>query len=368
LSLRVLISGAGAGIFRSHRRGLDAIGATVVGVHDPVHEKARRAGEQLGCPAFSELEQMLRATARSADLAVVLAPHPLHGPSSIECLRAGLHVLVEKPLAIHAAEGDAMIAEAERVGRILAVAFQRRSTPAVRAARRLIREGALGRLQRADVIAAWPRRTAYFSTAGWRGTWRGEGGGVLINQGQHDLDLLCDLVGRPSRVLAWTWNRFHGTETEDTALAMAEWPGGASGTIRLSTAEVDGPRRIELTGTAGRLQLEPRTLDLWRSDVDFDAHAVALGDPYAGPEFKPRPVELEAGGGDHTELYRNLAEALAGREPLLCSGEEALAALEVANAIILSAATRREVALPIDRGGYAAFLDQQMTLGLGSGR
>jgi predicted dehydrogenase len=134
LSLRVLISGAGAGIFRSHRRGLDAIGATVVGVHDPVHEKARRAGEQLGCPAFSELEQMLRATARSADLAVVLAPHPLHGPSSIECLRAGLHVLVEKPLAIHAAEGDAMIAEAERVGRILAVAFQRRSTPAVRAA------------------------------------------------------------------------------------------------------------------------------------------------------------------------------------------------------------------------------------------
>jgi predicted dehydrogenase len=190
----------------------------------------------------------------------------------------------------------------------------------------------------------------------------------LINQGQHDLDLLCDLVGRPSRVLAWTWNRFHGTETEDTALAMAEWPGGASGTIRLSTAEVDGPRRIELTGTAGRLQLEPRTLDLWRSDIDFDAHAVALGDPYAGPEFKPRPVELEAGGGDHTELYRNLAEALAGREPLLCSGEEALAALEVANAIILSAATRREVALPIDRGGYAAFLDQQMTLGLGSGR
>jgi predicted dehydrogenase len=277
-------------------------------------------------------------------------------------------VLVEKPLAIQAAEGDGMIAEAERAGRILAVAFQRRSAPPVRAARRLIREGAMGRLQRADVIAAWPRRRSYFGTAGWRGTWRGEGGGVLINQGQHDLDLLCHLVGRPARVLAWAWNQFHRTETEDTALAMVEWPGGASGTIRLSTAEVDAPRRIELTGTAGRLHLEPEGLEVRRSEVDFDAHAAAAGDPYVAPKFERHAVELERGGGDHAELYRNLELAIAGREPLLCSGVEALPALELANAITLSAATRSEVALPIDRGAYAAFLDHQVTAALGSER
>lgn len=360
MSVRVVVSGAGASIFGSHRLGLEAIGADVVGVQDPTSEKARQAGEELGCPAYTDLGQMLAATRGAADLAVVMAPHRHHAAITLDCLRAGLHVLVEKPLAVHAVEGDTMIAEAERAGRVLAVAFQRRSAPSVRAAWGLIEAGALGRLQRADVIATWPRRTSYFASAGWRGTWSGEGGGILINQGQHDLDLLCHLAGRPERVLAWTWSRLHRTETEDTALALVEWPGGASGCLRLSTAEADGPRRIELTGTAGRLRLEPGRLEVWQNDVDFEAYAAAEGDPYESPRSTQRTVELEKAGGDHVELYRNLAAALAGQEPLLASGADALPALELANAIILSGATRQEVRLPLDRQAYAAFLDERV--------
>src|SRR5205807_9883155 len=113
------------------------------------------------------------------------------------------HALVEKPIADEVAEADRIVAEAARAGRLLAVAFQQRARPEVVEALRLVRAGFLGDLRRASVLATWPRRAAYFRTAPWRGTWRGEGGGILINQGQHDLDLLCLLAGRPSRVVGW---------------------------------------------------------------------------------------------------------------------------------------------------------------------
>jgi predicted dehydrogenase len=354
----VVISGAGAGIFSSHRRGLAAVGAEVVAAQDNDPARVEQAGAELACSAYTDLGRMLAEV--PADLAVVLAPHPHHCPIAVECLRSGLHVLVEKPVAVTVGEGDLMVAEAERAGRLLAVGFQRRSSPEVRAARRLVAGGGLGRLQRADVLATWTRRTSYFAQGSWRGTWRGEGGGVLINQGQHDLDLLCLLAGLPARVVAWTGNRAHRTETEDSVLALAEWPGGATGSIRMSTAEVDEPRRIELTGTAGRLRLAPGRLEHWRHHVDFDRYAADLeADPYEQPASDHEVVALEDAVDEHVALYRNLVAAIAGREPLLAAAASALAPLELANALSSAAATGGEVRLPIDRAAYAALLEER---------
>jgi predicted dehydrogenase len=350
---RAVVIGAGAGVFRFHRAGLDAIGAEVVGVHDADHERAQRVAAELGCPAHREVATLLEA---GADLAVIVAPHPFHAELAIACLRTGHHVLVEKPVADEVAAADRMVAEAERQRRLLAVSLQHRGRREVVEARRLIADGALGELQHLSLLATWPRPAAYFALAPWRGTWRGEGGGILINQGQHDLDLLCRLAGGPpARVVGWTRARLHAIETEDTADALAEWPNGAAGSIHISTAEADEPQRIEVVGTGGRLRLLPGRLEVHRNAVDFREYAATATNAFAPPPVEP-PATIEGGEGGHVAIYRNLAEALAGREPLIAPGREAAWPLELANAIVLSSATKAEVRLPLDRAAYSDLL------------
>jgi predicted dehydrogenase len=353
-ALRVVVIGAGANVWQFHAPALDAIRAEVVAVFDPDRESAARVAQERGCPVAEDLGALL---AHDADLAAVLAPHVHHADLTVACLRAGRHVLVEKPMAVTAGEADRMVAEARRAGRLLTVGVQQRTREEALAAKRLLDEGELGALRRIDLLATWPRRTSYFRTAPWRATWAGEGGGILINQGQHDLDLLCWLAGRPSTVVATTSSEMHGLEVEDTAVALLHWPGGASGTLRISSAERDERQRIEVTCTRGRLRLTPGRLEVERSAVDFRDYAAADGNPYEAPAAGPRQV-IEGGAGTHVALYRNVARALAGEEALLAPGEDAAAAVELANAVVMSAQLRREVRLPIERDRYARLLEE----------
>jgi len=350
--LRVLVAGGGANIFSAHRRGLAAIGANVVGLQDVDQARAAVVADELGCRLHPTLESLL---AEEADLVVVLAPHPFHPDIAVAALRAGKHVLVEKPIAVEIAEADRMVAEASAAGRVLAVSFQQRTRHEIRQARSLIREGFLGEIQRADVLGTWPRRKTYFEQTSWRGTWRGEGGGVIVNQGQHDIDLLTHLAGRPARVTGWTRTRVHRIEGDDTVHAIAEWPNGAVGSIHISTAEVDASQRIELTGTAGRIRVLPGKLELQANGVDFREFAASEGDPFGAVPQGPVEV-IEGGGGDHADLYLDLAEAIAGGRPPIAPGEEASVPLEVANAIVLSSHQGRTVELPLDRAAYSSLL------------
>src|SRR5437764_953673 len=155
----------------------------------------------------------------SSGAVAVLAPHPFHAALTLDCLAAGAHVLVEKPIAVQVAEADLMIEAAERAGRLLAVNLQHRTRSEIRTADKLIQSGRLGDIQRVEMVAIWTRTTSYYAQAGWRGTWQGEGGGVLMNQSSHSLDLVCHLVGQPGRVVAWNRTLFHAIETEDTSMA-----------------------------------------------------------------------------------------------------------------------------------------------------
>jgi predicted dehydrogenase len=350
--VRVVVLGAGANVWQFHEPALAAIGAQVVAVHDVDAAAAQRVAARLGTAVAGDLDELL---GHDADVAVVMTPHVHHADLAIACLRAGRHVLVEKPMAVTSGEADAMVVEAARAGRLLAVAVQQRTRGEAMIAKRLFDSGSLGRLRRFDALATWPRRSSYFRTAPWRATWAGEGGGILINQGQHDLDLLCWLAGPPQAVFATTSSAMHGMEVEDTALALLEWPSGATGTVRLSTAEHDERQRMEATFTQGRLRLSPGRLELRRDDVDFHDYAAQDGNPYAAPNSRPVEV-IPGGGGTHLELYRNLARAVAGEEALLAPGHEAAAAVELANAIVMSAELRREVRLPLDRERYARLL------------
>lgn len=354
--LRIAYVGVGAGVFGAHQPALSSGHFQVVAATDQAVDRGQARAAELGCPFFDDHHALLAAT--EPEVVVVLTPHPFHAPIAIDCMKAGAHVLVEKPMAVQIAEADAMLTTAAATQRLLAVNFQQRYRPEVRAAWQLINDGRLGQLQAMNFVVLWPRSRAYFGLAPWRGTWRGEGGGVLMNQAVHNLDLICHLMGMPGRLVGWTATRLQTIEAEDTAQAMLEWPNGAVGSFHTSTAESGQPERLEIWGTAGRLEVTQGGLRFQQFDEDLTTFIPNTAEIWNGPKQHDVDVALPATQGDHAAIYANLYRALVHGEPLMADGGAARQSLELANAIIYSSHTRREVELPLDPSAYAQLLQE----------
>jgi len=354
--LRTVVIGVGAGVFALHRRVLEAHSdLALVGVSDVNAQLGQERAAELDCPFYADHQSLLSDV--RPDLAVILAPHPYHAPIALDCFAAGCHVLVEKPMAVQVAEADAMLEGASNAGRLLAVNFQHRHRADVRTAHRLIESGRLGTLQRVELVATWTRPASYYKLASWRGTWAGEGGGILMNQAPHHLDLLCHLVGPPSRVVGWTRRLLHDIETEDTAVGLVEWPSGALGTLHVSTAEAGEPERLLIAGTRGWLSISAAGLTFHEAAADLRTFVAESPNPFGKLEMHAVPVELDPGTGDHAAVYGNVVAAILGNEALLVDGVSARQSLELANALIFSGQTGKSVELPLDRAAYAELLD-----------
>jgi predicted dehydrogenase len=353
--LRHVVIGAGATVFGAHRPALALPAVELAAVCDRDIAAGQAVAESLAVPFYADYRAMLAAT--HPDVAVVMTPHPLHAPIAIDCLRAGCHVLTEKPMADQVAAADAMIATAEEAGRLLAVNFQQRLRPEVQAARRLLAEGRLGAIQHVSMVETWTRTDAYYRARAWRGTWVGEGAGVLLNQAPHNLDLVCYLAGPPARVSAWTRRTLHNIETEDTAQAMLEWPDGSTGSIHVSTAEAGLPQRLEILGTAGVLRVRPGEITFEQFENDLRHFLPESPSAFSAPTAHAVPVPVEAGAGDHVAVYRNLHAAILEGKPLAAPAHEARMSLELANAMIYSSYTGQVIPFPLDRRSYAALLE-----------
>ena len=351
--LRIAYVGAGAGIFTLHERSIDPAQFQIVGLAD-VAPHAQARAEAHGVPFYTDHRAMFADL--QPDVVGIVTPHPFHAPIAMDALEAGAHVLVEKPIAVHVAEADAMIATAARTGRILAVNFQQRFRPEIRAAHEVVQSGRLGKLQYVNMIVVWPRTRKYFATATWRGTWQGEGGGVLLNQAPHNLDLLCHLVGLPARLVAWTRTTMHDIETEDTVQTMMEWPDGAVGSLHVSTAESGQPERLEILGTNGRLELTSGGISVEIFEQDVRTFFVETEEIYQGPSQQAVKVDLPASNGDHADIYANLYAAITAGAPVMADGADARMSLELANGMILSSHKDRPVTFPLDRDEYLALL------------
>jgi predicted dehydrogenase len=355
-ALRYAIIGGAAGIAPTHIRALQQLpGAQIVGLSDINAEGGAARATELGCPFFVDHRDMLAEL--KPDVAVICAPHPFHPPLALDAFAAGAHVLVEKPIAVSVGDADTMIEAADRAGRLLVVSFQQRFRPAVEHIRNLIDAGEIGDLVRVLCIEPWYRPAAYYRSASWRGTWQGEGGGVLMNQAPHTLDLLCTLVGLPHKVWGWTRTIVHAIEVEDTAQAMLEYRNGAPGYLNINTVEHGLKQRIDIIGDRAALEWVGNKLTIHRfkeSLSDFRASSSAM---FSAPEVVSEEISLPPGdGGGHLAVYRDLQEAIAtGRTPRT-DGRSALMALELANAITLSSYTDRAVTLPVDRAAYGTLL------------
>jgi predicted dehydrogenase len=324
----------------------------------PLHLEAIAALDDVELIGISSLDTELDPRALLAlqpDVVVICTPHPSHPALAIDALEAGAHVLVEKPLAVQVREGDEMIEAADRAGRLLGVCFQQRFRPVIAAAHELVASGRLGELVRASVVDPLYRPNSYYGTAGWRGTWEGEGGGVLMNQAPHTLDLLCHLAGPPASVWGVSRRRSQPMEAEDTATALLEYRNGAVGTVAVSTTE-PGTQRIELVGDRGRIEIAGETLAFERFDPPLSEHLPASTEMFGQPAIVSESVALPPGRGDHLDVHEDFAAAVRMGVPPRVPARDALWSLELANAIVLSTHTGRAVSLPVDRDAYAALL------------
>lgn len=354
---RYAIIGCGAGIARHHLEALVQVpGAQIVGMCDLDATRGSERAQQHNSPFFTDHRLMLRET--RPDVGVICTPHPFHAALALDCFQEGAHVLTEKPMAVQVSEADAMIAAAERAGRILAVNFQNRFRPVVERAREFVAGGGVGALVRVLCIEPWYRTAAYFQAAAWRATWRGEGGGVLMNQAPHTLDLMCHLAGEPTRVLGKTRTRRHAIECEDTAEAMLEYSNGASGYFYASTLEWGVTPRLQVTGECGALELVGNQLTTYRFAEPLPEYMVTSAEKYRGPDMTIETVDLEDTSGGHLAVYLDLESALANGGQPRTNGREGRMSLELANAIIFSSYANVPVELPLDRAAYTSLLDE----------
>ena len=249
--MRIGILGAG-GISDTHVRAAQGIdGVQVVAVHGGNRDKAAALARQAGAAAYDDLETFL---SQPMDIVAIGSPSGLHAEQSIAAVRRGLHVLVEKPLDITPARIDALIAEADRSRAKVGVFFQERLMPEIAAIKTAVDTGTIGKPVFIAGKLPWYRPPDYYGRSRWRGTRALDGGGALMNQGIHTVDLMLWLFGPVAAVSGRTANRLHQIEVEDTAVATLEFENGALGTIQATTAAAPGfPRRLEVTGTEGTI-------------------------------------------------------------------------------------------------------------------
>jgi predicted dehydrogenase len=286
------------------------------------------------------------------DAVVIATPHWSHPEVAIDALARGLHVLTDKPLAVHVADARRMLAAHHDKTLRFGVIFNERTRPVNVRIKAMIEAGELGALRRVLWMATGPFRShAYYARGGWRATWAGEGGGVLINQAPHDLDLLQWFVGLPARVTAKIGlGRYHPIEVEDDVSALLEYPEGATGLFAITTGEAPGTSRVELSGDRGKLELDTErwTLKLFRNEVPASEFSRTTRELFARPPVEEVSVPAEDGGESHFIILENFRDAILDGAPLVAPAEEAIRSLEIGNAMLLSGLLGKTVELPID--------------------
>jgi predicted dehydrogenase len=294
------------------------------------------------------------------DAVIIATPHYFHPPIAEFAAKQGVHVLSEKPIAVSVAAADRMVNACREANVLLGVMFQQRLDAPRATMKRLLDGGALGEIHRVSLTVPWYRPQVYYDSGAWRGTWKGEGGGILMNQAPHSLDQLVWLGGSPQRVQAMASTRLHRIEVENTATALLDYGGGKTGWFYASTAEIPGGERFEIAGDRGILTLDENGLRFYELEQSLREHLNTCEEKFGSPPGRWRDVEIADTGGGHKEVIRAFARAVSSGDAaqMVASGDDGLRALELANAILLAGYTRREVNLPLSRSDYEQMLEQ----------
>ena len=304
-------------------------GAVVAGVFDRSRERTEQIARDLNANAYFSYSAMLAD--EGIDAVCICTPSGLHADQAVQALREGKHVIVEKPMALTAVEGAKICREAESSNRLLSVIFQTRFREDVVRLKEVIRTGALGRLTFCDLYMKFWRDPSYYTSGAWRGTWLMDGGGALMNQGIHGVDLMRYLVGDATLLKGRAKTLVHDIEVEDTAAALVEYSSGALGVIEASTAAYPGfSRRIEIHGSRGYATLVDATLE--KLCVDGEMLVDCVVTPDVGTVSDPTRMNNEG----HILQIRNFVAAIRGEEELLVTAHDGYEAVRLIEEIYRS--------------------------------
>jgi len=328
----------GGNITETHIRAAAAAGLKIAAIYGTNSGKVRTLAQKYGGEAYGDFDRFL--SHKPLDLVMLGSPSALHSNEGIAAARAGLHILTEKPIDVTVTRADALIKATRNAGVKLGVFFQDRLKPDILRVKGWIESGKLGRPVLVDAAVKWYRPPEYYSGSKWRGTLALDGGGALMNQGIHTVDLLIYLLGDITRVQSVTKTVLHHIESEDTCVATLEFANGAVGVLHATTAAFPGyPRRLEITGTEGTVRIEQdRITHLDLRDPSALADEVESPDQNASASS---PVVSDIRG--HQRIIEDFVEAIeTGRDPV-CSGEEGRRSVAVVEAIYQTSRVRDAV-------------------------
>ncbi len=299
------------------------------------------------------------------DAVIIATPHYDHSPIAQYAFAKGVHVLTEKPAGVYAKQVREMNEAAAKTDLVFGIMYNQRTNCVYRKMRELVQSGELGEIRRVSwIITDWYRTQAYYNSGGWRATWAGEGGGVLLNQCPHNLDLWQWICGLPVKVQAFCHEgKWHDIEVEDDVTIYAEYANGATGTFITTTGDCPGTNRFEITLDGGKLVCENNKLMLYKLNGKVSEHCATATEGFGWIEGEWIEVETDGRNKQHSEVTNKFAAAVLRGEPLVANGEEGIRGLSISNAAHLSSWLGKAVELPVDEDVYFAELNKKIATG-----
>ncbi len=319
---------------------------------------AEKKGKEFGVPYFTDYKKAIKSGL--CDAVVIATPHWVHPEIGIFAFKNGLHVLSEKPIAVTVADADRMIKAAKDSRKVFAVMFQRRTQSLVKKLKEIVKSGTIGEIKRTMCIDPWYRAQSYYDSGTWRATWAGEGGGVLVNQSPHTIDLFTYIAGLPAKVEAKTRASLHKIEVEDEVAVALEYKNGAWGYFYTTTCEPagkDASLYMEIAGEKGKIVVNGTDITLYTYSIPVSKFTHQSKNMWASLDVKEEKVKLDKDvNAGHKEIVRNFAMAILKKEKLISPGQEGLNAVEFFNACILSGMKNKAVKVPVNRNEYNSLM------------
>lgn len=346
------IGNMGSGHINNFNKGL-CPEIEVVAVADINPDRLAWAKENIPAAArFATAEEMLDSGLMDAVLVAV--PHYDHPKYAIECFKRGLHVMVEKPAGVYTKQVREMNEAAKKANVKFGMMFNQRTDCVYRKMREMVQSGQYGEIRRTNwIITNWYRPQAYYDSGSWRATWKGEGGGVLLNQCPHNLDLWQWICGMPVKVRSHMYfGKWHDIEVEDDVTTFVEYANGATGTFITSTGDAPGSNRFEITMDKGKLLAEDGKLYFMELEMSEPEFSKINTEPFGQPKMSRIEVETDGKSEQHVGVFNSFAAAILRDKPMIAGGEEGINGTTLSNAMHLSAWLDKEITLPFDEDLY----------------
>lgn len=271
-------------------------------------------------------------------------------------------MLTEKPAGVYTKAVHEMNDAAAASGKVFGIMYNQRTNPAYRRLKKAVDDGELGEITRlVCIITDWYRTQAYYNSGGWRATWAGEGGGVLLNQCPHQIDIMQWICGMPKRVFAKAdFGRFHDIEVEDSVTALLEYENGATGMFMTTTGEFPGTNRFEIAGDLGKAVIEGGKLQFYRNSSSVKEHTKDTSSRYSGPTSDLEETVFSDAGEQHVGIFNNFIDCILYGKPLIAPGEEGIKGISISYAMHLSAWTGGWVDIPFDEDRFYDILKEKI--------